>query len=91
MSHIPENKTEPSKEKVTFRASHKIWLVNLYWKIMEHLLMAPRRLDIGQVCDFFGLENEIGILTHRTSGANEEMYCLPGECISYTGISCNVY
>lgn len=29
MSHIPENKDEPSKEKVTFHVSHKMWLVNM--------------------------------------------------------------
>ena len=36
---------------------------------------------------FFGLEDEMEIPTHRTSGADEEMYCLPEESISCIGIS----
>lgn len=52
----------------------------------------PRRLDIREV--FFvclvGLEDEMEIPTHRTSGADEEMCCLPEECISYIGISDNI-
>lgn len=36
------------------------------------------------------LEDEMEIPTHRTSGADEEMYCLPEESISYIGISDNI-
>ena len=54
----------------------------------------PKRLDIREVGLFIYffccLEDEMEIPTHRTSGADEEMCCLPEECISYIGISGNV-
>lgn len=39
---------------------------------------------------FFGLEDVMEIPIHRTSGADEEMCCLPEVCISYIGISGNI-
>lgn len=63
----------------------------MHWGIMKYLLRAPRRLDTGEVCEFFDLENEMEIATHRTMEADEEIFCLLGECIHYIGRSCSNY